>query len=121
MSSDIVLPDSATILFVLPLATKVIITFWISVLLVIVSGTLVSAITLLFSSVNTRLSPDIATLFVVLEVFVIVNSVRWPLSATRTTFSLVSDVKVPFITNVGWFVAAAPLSISIPLFASVPL
>ena len=72
-------------------------------------------------SVRTTLSPAITTLFVVFSVLVIVKSVRFPFSAGRTTFSVSSDVSVPFIVKVGLFVAAAPLSISIPLFLSVPL
>ena len=51
---------------------------------------------------------------------VIVKSVRCPFPAGRTTFSALSEVNVPFIVNVGLFVAAAPLSISMPLFSPVP-
>ena len=49
------------------------------------------------------------------------NSVRCPFSAALTTFSLVSDVNTPFMTKLGLLLAAAPLSISIPLLAPVPL
>ena len=92
-----------------------------SVLEVTLSGTSDSEITVLFLSVKTTLSPAITTLFVVFSVFVTVNSVRFPFVAGRTTFSVESDVKVPFIVSVGLFVADGPLSISIPLFAPVPL
>ena len=96
-------------------------TFGSSVLAVALSGIAFSEITLLFSSVNTTLSPATTTLLVVFSVFVTVNSVRLPFVAGRTTFSFTSDVNVPFIVSVGLFVADAPLSISIPLFVSVPL
>ena len=115
------LPFSTTILLVLSLAISVTTTASISPFAVTWSGTVVSEIILSFESVNKTLSPDIITLFSVPSVLVIVKSVRYPLSATRTTFSLDSDVKEPLITNVGLFVADAPLSISIPLLALVPL
>ena len=76
---------------------------------------------LLAESVKTTLFPAKTTLFVVSGELVIVNSVRCPFSAARTTFSFDSVVSVPFITNVGLLVAEAPLSISIPLFSLVPL
>ena len=94
-SAVIVFPDSAVILFVVLLATNVIITCFVSALTVTLSGTLVSDITLLFASVNTIESSVKTTLLVVFEVFVIVNSVRLPFSATLTTFSFVSDFNTP--------------------------
>ena len=75
-SAVTLVPSSTVILFVLSLTIKVTITFFASVLGVALSGTVVSEITLLLASVKTTLLPAIATLFVVFEVLVTVNSVR---------------------------------------------